>query len=350
MLKRLAIVTVFVAVTQALVPASGQASNDPTHAPANIKGYGQSQQHPAAPPLPAINANKPPSADGNGGENGKDDAEHSVTITKFPPVSINRDWIDWGVWIFSGLLAVVGFLQVGLLWRTLGAIKKQATTMKTQAGLMLDQVKLMKLQGDMLKQSVEAANAQIQMTKAKEQCELTLEPLPLTPFLPDIPWQDVGFVIENIGPTRASQIRVVWHYDVTRSASEPGDGDSSVLEEGIAEVIVNQLGVGQIDVSTVPVIRADGKEEVAVRILWELTAESAQKVRNVFIHVWGRMEYRNIFEEQRWMTFHYDFHIVRFNIFGDKLGRTALEPISVARWTKCGLPEHNERDKPPNPN
>ena len=58
---------------------------------------------------------------------------NSVEITKFPPVSVTRDWVDRGVWIFSGLLVVVGFLQVWLLWRTLGAIKRQADSMDTQS-------------------------------------------------------------------------------------------------------------------------------------------------------------------------------------------------------------------------
>jgi hypothetical protein len=55
-----------------------------------------------------------------------------IEITKFPAVSISRDWIDWGFWVFSGLLVVVGSLQVWLLWRTLGAISRQADSLEQQ--------------------------------------------------------------------------------------------------------------------------------------------------------------------------------------------------------------------------
>lgn len=47
-------------------------------------------------------------------------------------MSVSRDWADWGVWVFSLLLVVVGGLQVWFLYRTLGAIKRQADLMDQQ--------------------------------------------------------------------------------------------------------------------------------------------------------------------------------------------------------------------------
>jgi hypothetical protein len=71
----------------------------------------------------------------NTGVEHPEDAQHTVGISKLPPVSVTRDWADWGVWVFSFLLVVVGFLQVWLLWRTLGAMKQQADLMKQQADI-----------------------------------------------------------------------------------------------------------------------------------------------------------------------------------------------------------------------
>ncbi len=66
------------------------------------------------------------------GEERNDDAEQLVRIREFPPVSVTKDWADWGVWAFSALLVVVGFLQVVLLGGTLKVIQRQAREMERQ--------------------------------------------------------------------------------------------------------------------------------------------------------------------------------------------------------------------------
>jgi hypothetical protein len=88
-------------------------------------------QQPSKAPAPASS----PQAQTNSGGQHSDDAERTVGISKLPPVSVTRDWADWGVWVFSFLLVVVGVLQVWLLWRTLGAMKQQADLMKQQADI-----------------------------------------------------------------------------------------------------------------------------------------------------------------------------------------------------------------------
>ena len=40
-----------------------------------------------------------------------EDSKEGLRIRELPPVSILKDWSDWGIWTFSGLLVVVGFLQ-----------------------------------------------------------------------------------------------------------------------------------------------------------------------------------------------------------------------------------------------
>ena len=51
-----------------------------------------------------------------------EDSQQAIRVRELPPVSIAKDWSDWGIWAFSGLLVAVGFLQ----WYVV----------RTQAGLM----------------------------------------------------------------------------------------------------------------------------------------------------------------------------------------------------------------------
>jgi hypothetical protein len=64
-------------------------------------------------------------------EKADEDAQHSIIVRELPPVSITKDWGDWGVWAFSLLLAMVGLLQIVLLFRTWKTIERQANHMAT---------------------------------------------------------------------------------------------------------------------------------------------------------------------------------------------------------------------------
>lgn len=139
MLKFLSVCKVFLAVILAATPALAQT-------------VGSS----ATPPLPTVGAEKTPLT------------EQPVAVTKFPSVSISRDWMDRGVWVFSGLLVVVGFLQVWLVWRTLGAIKRQAAIMEAQA----EQIDM---QTDILFKSVSIAETAQQNAINKERPRLSIE-------------------------------------------------------------------------------------------------------------------------------------------------------------------------------
>lgn len=64
-----------------------------------------------------------------------DDAERPLTVSKLPPVTIipaKRDWVDWGYWAFTGLLALTGILQIWVLWRTLKITTRQAEIARNQ--------------------------------------------------------------------------------------------------------------------------------------------------------------------------------------------------------------------------
>ncbi len=127
MLKHLAMLFVALCVAQASVPIPGKTANYPTAASSNIESQGQGHEAPAAPSLAVANAAQPPTPQGDSGEKGESDTGKAISVREFPPVSVTKDWADWGVWVFSGLLVVVGILQVWLLRGTLLAIQKQGS-------------------------------------------------------------------------------------------------------------------------------------------------------------------------------------------------------------------------------
>jgi hypothetical protein len=53
--------------------------------------------------------------------------EYKLTVHEIPPVTVKKDWTDWGIWVFSGLLVIVGFLQ----WKVL---RTQAKLLREHAG------------------------------------------------------------------------------------------------------------------------------------------------------------------------------------------------------------------------
>ena len=70
-------------------------------------------------------------------------------------MSIAKDWADWGTWLFTFFLVVVGGLQVALLCWTLRVIRRQAKEMLRQRILMRKQWREMSAQTESLKEYVE---------------------------------------------------------------------------------------------------------------------------------------------------------------------------------------------------
>jgi hypothetical protein len=121
----------------------------------------------ASPPVPRKATDNSTQATAQIKSNGTDGNQQSVSISKLPTVTVaapKRDLADWGYWAFSGLLVIVGFLQVLLLWRTLRAIQRQADDMGRQVDLafgqlraMHEQITEMSAQTDVLEKSVTVA-------------------------------------------------------------------------------------------------------------------------------------------------------------------------------------------------
>lgn len=107
-----------------------QAADHPAGASSGIKSRNQNHESPSAPSVSAANTDQSPASNWNSGKQ-EQDAQNSIVVRELPPVTVitRRDLADWGYWAFSGLLVMVSALQVWLLWKTLGAVTRQADLM-----------------------------------------------------------------------------------------------------------------------------------------------------------------------------------------------------------------------------
>jgi hypothetical protein len=74
-----------------------------------------------------------PSNESSGHEGSRDQTQQSIKVGELPLVSIKKDPIDWGVWLFSFLLVVVGILQWCVLRSQAKIMRAHATHLKNLA-------------------------------------------------------------------------------------------------------------------------------------------------------------------------------------------------------------------------
>jgi len=119
--------------------------------------------------------------------------------------------VEW----FTGVLAIVGVLQVltmvwqaWLLKQTRGDVHTQAEWMKTQAGHMETQSGILEKSVTAAQTSANAAKDQIQIMKERERARLAITPMKITElFYGWIGYNNILFEIENHGPTSAFNVR-----------------------------------------------------------------------------------------------------------------------------------------------
>jgi len=162
---------VLLAVMQAAPSTPPKATTNPVGTAASVQTKSAPNQEESLPPPAPIETKDNRPAENDNRKEHHENAEHDVGITKLPPVTVNptkRDLADWGYWVFSLLLVVVGFLQVWLVYRTLGAIRRQADLMDTQtAASVTASAAAMK--------SAEAAKENVEVFISKERARLRIE-------------------------------------------------------------------------------------------------------------------------------------------------------------------------------
>jgi hypothetical protein len=120
------ILSVVLSVVPTAPPIPRQTSGGTANTSRRIQKNSSNNESKSTPSQPPINAGDTPSHSDRGDEQSTDNTEHPITVGKLPPVTIHRDWIDRGIWIFNAFLVIVGFLQ----WQVL---RRQAKLMKIHA-------------------------------------------------------------------------------------------------------------------------------------------------------------------------------------------------------------------------
>jgi hypothetical protein len=269
------LLAVLLAVSQALPPVPGKAANDSTGTGSHVQSQSKPEKTPPAPSPPLINAKEAPKHDASGNGQGNENADHSISVSKLPPVTVvarKRDWADWGYWVFSGLLVVVGGLQIWLLCGTLKAIRRQAAIMLRQTKATEDAVIA-------AKRSVE-----IVIDKERARIEVEMKGAPTIAGPNDaLPMSEVGYIVRCYGTTPASILD-------TKSWAEINDSEqASSSQSYIAMFLPSRMmptseGIGQ----TASLSWDYQKLEV------DDIAEKVSK-RELFVHFYGRIKYRDMF-------------------------------------------------------
>ncbi|HME32028.1 MAG TPA: hypothetical protein VKG65_04685 [Terriglobales bacterium] len=136
----------------------------------SINQNASSEKAPSAQSSPTPN---PAASQGNEGSNGakgaNNEPQQRVKISELPPITVRTGKGDIIYLVFSGLLVIVGGLQVWLLFRTLIFVRRQAHEMKRQRAFMRLQWKSMQEQAKLMEGQLSA------MTSAGEQTKELVE-------------------------------------------------------------------------------------------------------------------------------------------------------------------------------
>jgi len=244
-------------------------------------------------PTPTVtktNSSGPTKTDSS--EQHPEDAQHTVGIRKLPPVSVTKDWADWGVWFFSGLLVIVGFLQVWLLRGTLRSIQHQTLLMERQI-------------------NKERARIRIELKSLK---------------------------LEQPGPGEAETVQTIY-YTVTFYGFTYAFIEEDAFETELSDS--PDVGDGQVrsflggNPSTVipPGTPPDDRIDPIATTRFEVDSLMHGKS---FIHFRGRIKYRDFAEVERETTI-----CCVWKSWGPRKGKPPAILSGSGRWEKSGPPEAN---------
>jgi hypothetical protein len=323
MLRWLAIFAVFFAVTQAPVPTSGQTPNHPANAGGSVQGNGKTDKKPSAPPPPIIQPVQATKEQYDGSTEAGENKPQPVAIRDFPTVSVRKDWADKSYWLFSGLLVIVGGFQVFLLWRTLGAIKRQAVTMEKSAQNAVadaaaaavttqETLAAIKRQADTLEGQTEAALRQIRDTKNRERARLALHPKTITEIVVNDLYPMIDLEIENVGYSHAFNLRIEARCEITASLTEPEGGEMQ-----------------SVAVSIVQVGGERSQTSIALSYDEEVVCAGA---KNLYAHLWGSGTYDDVYGDSYPLSFRYFMDIQRILELQQKNGIMILPVMALFGW------------------
>src|SRR4051812_27057244 len=101
---------------------------------------------------PSIAQATQPASSGSASQPG---ASQAVRVTELPPINTSKDWSDWSYWLFTLFLALIGGLQLYLMWGNLRVVERQAITMERQTTVLEQSVELAEKSAETAKQNLE---------------------------------------------------------------------------------------------------------------------------------------------------------------------------------------------------
>jgi hypothetical protein len=286
---------------------------------------------------------------GKGAENSNRDLKQSsndtnsstsVSIRELPQVSVTKDWTDRAYWLFSGFLVLVGALQVGLLWKTLGAIRRQAVIMEEQSTSIQAQATTMQQQSAILEKSVRAAEsnanaAQANAEAAKAGAETAKENIEIqvNKERARISIQvDDAFKIQTGPLLNEVAYKILIHGTspafIIESIATAVVGDSTDIPAGSLEVpmllppVVNPTTEGTS--KTAFVFPSAQMEKVDVDSI---------NAKRKFVHFYGKVKYRDVFGRERLTKFRYMWTVTDFL----RIGSASF----YSYWLKAGTEDEN---------
>jgi hypothetical protein len=304
---KLLALTVLLAIMQTVSLVPHKTADNPAQRTANVRSKSPPDQA-KSPPTPA-----PTRADSNvpaktSSEQYAEDAGHSIGISKLPIVTVavsKRDWADWAYWGFNFMLVAVGGFQVWLLYRTLGAIGRQADQLVVQ--------------NTKLEESICVARESVQIIINKERARIRVEvsePPKLYPHDAMGELNELNYKVFCEGPTPAFIVNTYVNLKVS---------DSKLP----FETKTNIPG------SFPAVLHPNTEGWTRNAYLWQKFDEDLEPLlvnQRLFLHFHGIIEYVDVFETPRYTKFRYVWNVKDDPFYGGPHGY----------WIKNGADEDNK--------
>jgi hypothetical protein len=296
MLKHLAVLALLLTLLPKPIP--GQTATSAGNGGGSVQSQGEKKKGDSVPTSTSINPIQAQAANKHADEVSKENTEEQVKLTSLPPITVTdrkKTWLDhfynWGPWVFTGLLVIVGFLQVKTMIRQADLLSGTLTEIKTQAEHMASQVEEMKGQSSILGKSVaaaqasaNAANDNLELIIKERRAHIRIECDDIS-FANRSPLTDgVSYRVVFYGPTVAFILNSAAQASISSSKSPP------------AGTIFGGMRL--------PKIISPGAEPIPQNA-WFYKRLSDGEIAQIeggqcFIHLNGFIQYRDVFERERW--------------------------------------------------
>jgi hypothetical protein len=217
---------------------------------------------------------------------------------------------------------IVGALQVGLMWRTLGALQDQGNLIKKQVGIIAEQTKTAEDAAKAAIAGAKAANDNVEMVISKERARLSVElkKLSLVPTIPE--WHTVDSIVTIDGTSRASGVEAKCAAYL-RPLDRVGEAHDDALMYPLLIPKLITPNSKPMYCSTIFHLGAKGWTEIRTEI----------EADRLFVECRGSIKYKDVFERERETRFRYVWKYSSFQLIGGT--------ERYGSWEKCGSDEDN---------